>query len=378
VFFCSYFGPSFGSFGFSLGEKPVPGRSSLPRVDSKRPSSSVPFFSLNAGYGFEGTFEALGDYRFSSNLLGGAEKERTEARSREGNRFSACCLGKVPVALPRNYVRGADLQWQELENHGRYKVSYLRGEIRNHGWYYYYVYALLVKVPLGTWILAALAVVLTLIQREAGAGWRNEVFLLTPILAILLLVSSQTGFNHHLRYMLPIFPFAFVWISRVAQPEFLLWKCLLIVALLWTVGSSLWVYPHSLSYFNELAGGPSRGAEHLLDTNIDWGQDLLFLKGWLNEHPGAAPLPVATWVPYNIRQIHPGFKNMPAKPEEGWFAVSVNHLHGYLPGGGKDSRLVYFQEFKAIDRVGYSLYIYHLNEEQAAKARRLVRDRHVE
>jgi hypothetical protein len=41
--------------------------------------------------------------------------------------------------------------------------------------------------------------------------------LLAPLAVILALVSSQTGFNHHLRYVLPIFPFAFIWASKVAR-----------------------------------------------------------------------------------------------------------------------------------------------------------------
>jgi hypothetical protein len=52
--------------------------------------------------------------------------------------------------------------------------------------------------------------------------------------------------------------------------------------LAWSVGSSLWYYPHSLSYFNELVGGPMGGPKHLLDSNIDWGQDLFYLKDWLD------------------------------------------------------------------------------------------------
>ena len=47
------------------------------------------------------------------------------------------------------------------------------------------------------------------------------------------------------------------------------------------VCSSLGHFPHSLAYFNELAGGPRRGAEHLLNSNIDWGQDLLHLERWI-------------------------------------------------------------------------------------------------
>jgi hypothetical protein len=48
----------------------------------------------------------------------------------------------------------------------------------------------------------------------------------------------------------------------------------------WLIASSLWIYPHSLAYFNELVGGPLYGSEHLLGSNLDWGQDLRYLLTW--------------------------------------------------------------------------------------------------
>jgi hypothetical protein len=49
----------------------------------------------------------------------------------------------------------------------------------------------------------------------------------------------------------------------------------------WLVASGLWIYPHSLSYFNEAIGGPLNGPKHLLGSNVDWGQDLRYVKWWL-------------------------------------------------------------------------------------------------
>jgi hypothetical protein len=54
-------------------------------------------------------------------------------------------------------------------------------------------------------------------------------------------------------------------------------RLLLATALLGTVGSTLWNYPHQLAYFNELAGGPYNGWRHLLGSSLDWGQDVVGL-----------------------------------------------------------------------------------------------------
>jgi hypothetical protein len=42
--------------------------------------------------------------------------------------------------------------------------------------------------------------------------------------------------------------------------------------------------PRYLSYFNAAAGGPRGGAKHLVDSNLDWGQDLPRLKRWMDAH----------------------------------------------------------------------------------------------
>ncbi len=56
----------------------------------------------------------------------------------------------------------------------------------------------------------------------------------------------------------------------------------------WFVTSSLWIYPHSLSYFNESIGGPLNGPEHLLGSAVDWGQDLRYLAQLQEELPSDA------------------------------------------------------------------------------------------
>lgn len=343
----------------------------------------VGLYIINMGYGFEGSFKKLGDYQFASKTLSGHTTNGMGSRS-FGNRFADTWLGDVPVPLPRNYVRGVDMVQIVLESP---RWSYLGGEWREGGWWYYYLYALAIKVPLGTWCLLLGSLVISCCFAALSSSWRDEVVLLAPLVVILVAVSRQTALSHHMRWMLPIFPFAFVWASKIAQPARLRNRTVAWIAglaLCWSVGSSLWVYPHSLSYFNELVGGPTGGHAHLHDSNIDWGQDLLYLRRWLDDHPEARPLGLACFVPRGLldprvagieytlpppgreARLHapPGSQGT-FGPQPGWYAVSVCHMHG---GPWKDH--AYFLHFKPVAMAGYSIYIYRISLEEANSVRR--------
>ena len=63
------------------------------------------------------------------------------------------------------------------------------------------------------------------------------------------------------------------------------------------------VYPHSMSYFNELAGGPNGGHRYLLGSNLDWGQDLLYLEKWTTQHSGAQIVRLAYYGGFNPHAV---------------------------------------------------------------------------
>ncbi|HTT55487.1 MAG TPA: hypothetical protein VMF63_00130, partial [Opitutaceae bacterium] len=67
------------------------------------------------------------------------------------------------------------------------------------------------------------------------------------------------------------------WLRRAIRPAGVLAAALLA----WFVAESWWIRPSYLAYFNELIGGPARGYRHLVDSSLDWGQDLPGLKAWL-------------------------------------------------------------------------------------------------
>ncbi len=376
--------------GLRACQRPWPGRREWGRQGGQLLAALLLSVGVvNLGYLLEGSFLPLGDYPFTSKAL-------TVSRGGQfQNRFAGTWARGVPVPLPRNFVSGIDVQKRDFES--RF-WSYLGGEWRQEGWWHYYLYGLGVKWPLGTWALLLLATGSAAFLRFPSATWRDEALVLLPGLALFALVSSQTGFNHHLRYVLPTLPFLFTWMGRLA--EGLAWEktrlgaLFVAVALLASIGSSLRAYPHSTSYFNELAGGPMNGHAHLVDSNIDWGQDLLELKRWLDQHPESKPLGLAYFggidpraggiefalpprgVTAPVDLVRPEAASLGPRP--GWYAVSVTLLRGYrfgVPDGKGGMHYLdgpcytYFLHFEPAARAGYSIYVYHLERDECNRVR---------
>ncbi len=374
---------------------------------------------INVGYGFEGTFCPLGEYYFQSQLFNGIEAN-ADSVNLTGNRFSNTWMASLPVPLPMNYLQGIDTQRMDFEEG---LSSYLNGQRQIGGWWYYYLYALVIKMPLGTLFLMGLAICVTIFGHGKNAPWCNEIIVLMPGLVILVFVSSQTGFSIHSRYVLPVLPFFFIWISKVARafkikkrvfiistqhpPRYIDKWCislaslasnaLVIIATTCSIGSCLWAYPHSLSYYNELIGGPKNGHYHLLNSNTSWGQDLYFLKRWYDDNCKYRPLylayfgfldPRLSGIEFTIPSVGPQV-SLPQScanagmqgPLPGWYAIDVNHLQGVrLPapdgrGGWRmiadnDHNLTFFQHFEPVAMAGYSIYIYHISLDDANQVRR--------
>lgn len=253
---------------------------------------TIGWFVLNLGYGFDGSFRKLGDYSFVSRSLTGATGVSQETTV-IGNRFRMAALGQVPVPLPQWFVMGVDLQKWDFE---RGLWSFLKGEWSQSGWWYYYFCYLVWKVPLGTLGLGLFALGVVPWLSKGCSPLKQEVLVALPGLAVLLLISSQTGMCNQGRYAIPLLPYWFILCGRAAlvigRTHWALSACPVLL-LAWTAFSSLSVYPHSLSYFNELAGGPENGHNLLDNSNVDWQQDGYELRRWYDDHPQARPLHIA-------------------------------------------------------------------------------------
>lgn len=249
-----------------------------------------------------------------------------------------------------------DLAW--LANYARAgHPSFLLGQRGVTGWWFYFPVALLTKTPIPTLLLLGAALIVSVRSRR-----REDAFLVVPM-AVLFLASMFSSIDIGYRNIVPVLPFAFILIGRLAgelRPG--IQRAVLAAMLVWNVAAAAMIYPHHLAYFNELCGGPSKGYHYLVDSNLDWGQDLKYLKQYMDER--------------GIDQIYlnyfgvgdPAFYGiqyspMPGRPPASgslpaYYALSATSLQGVYAGGAAAQH--WLAGYTPIDSVGYSILIYRL------------------
>jgi 4-amino-4-deoxy-L-arabinose transferase-like glycosyltransferase len=386
---------------------------------------------IDLGYAFEGVGRPLGQYEFVSRLLTRPVLPQDRPRPRVGNallnnllqarvnRFRGTFLDSLPVPLPEHYLLGFDDQKMEAEGipqnllpgaqgqGGNQDVGYpvyLDGVISSRSWWYYYLFALAYKVPEGTWAIVILSLLVTATSRRARAAWFDEAVLLAVPLILLFVISVFTNINLGLRYVLPIFPYLFIsagklvwWAAGIGDRlRRGLAEGLVAVCLGATIVATLAISPHYLAYFNWVSGGPAHGSEHLIDSNLDWGQDLVGLRRWLARNAPGERVGLAyfgqidpkifelrgdkafDWfLPPALPGKIEGRQPPPRRLEPGPYAVSASLVRGlpwrvYDQGqlgtfSAKADAFGYFRTLEPIAHVGYSIWLYRLSKADIAR-----------
>ncbi len=196
--------------------------------------------------------------------------------------------------------------------------TFLMGRVSTHGWWWYFPVAFILKTPLPTLILTLWAAACTLSgkRRHALSSKQTQPNAqdITPLSLFSLLYALSSLFstvNIGYRHLLPLLPFLYISIGRALTPTLGLGQerlgqetfaqrmCgwvrsltdtlqygdipFLVAALLllWHMTGTFRIAPHYLTFFNEIAGGATGGYRYLVDSNLDWGQNLWDLKRWL-------------------------------------------------------------------------------------------------
>jgi hypothetical protein len=253
---------------------------------------------------------------------------------------------------------------------------FLAGDYSRSGWWYYFPVAFLIKTPLGFLVLLAVGIAACLWRRRE-LGRLDEAFLFVPI-AVYLATAINNPFQVGIRHLLPIYPFLLV-ITAVgvrSLVQTVLGRLILAAPVAIWVLTLANVYPHTLTFFNRLVGGPRHGSEYLADSNVDWGQGLKALKSWMIRRDvprvelayfGSAD-PRYYGIDYaGLPAATPGFQ-LPDAPEHwsrptlpGYVAISATVLTGvYLD---PQWRLFYsgLRHRTPTDVIGNSIFVYWLD-----------------
>ncbi len=88
----------------------------------------------------------------------------------------------------------------------------------------------------------------------------------------------------------------------------------------WFAAESLWIRPHYIAYFNEIVG-PRDAWRHVVDSSLDWGQDLPTVRRWLDANPPDGPVFISYFgsgdiVYYGIKATRVGDANFDIRPRK--------------------------------------------------------------
>lgn len=328
--------------------------------------------TINFGYGLDGTFGRLNEATLApgGKLAGLAE-----------------AMPWLRLPLPRPFLNGIDMVLEVGKGH---EPSYfLHGELSAEGWWYYHLAAFAVKCPLPVLIAAIGAALAWLLGRSRG---KRDYGVFVPVF---LLFAANSAFNSLYigeRHVLAVYPLVFIWISpwvaaafegaarawsrrRAGQGNATDWPArlktwapaaLAALGLMWLVAGTLAVSPRYLQYFNETAGGPAGGHRVLIDSNIDWGQDLIRLREYMDAE-GLDSVALAYF-----GRVHPAVYDIAFTPLErgvstGRAVVSASFLMGrpyfwYLGGRMRwvpSGTYTWLRGYKPVARVG-SMFVFDL------------------
>ena len=191
----------------------------------------------------------------------------------------------------------------------QWRSAFLNGDFRMDGWWWFFPYTFLLKTPLALFGVMALAV--ATVWRRRGAKLAGSRTLRASLYATLPLwvlpavywtaaLTSHLNIGH--RHLLPVYPPLFVlcgaaagWIKgwrahrtakgrapsdgKTKRAGVALIGLLLVLAV-----EAAFFFPNYLAYFNGIVR-PREAYRHLVDSSLDWGQDLPAVRRYIERHP---------------------------------------------------------------------------------------------
>jgi hypothetical protein len=302
-----------------------------------------------------GLLDPLGTAVIHDKFDGGdLQKAVARAVGKDTTAFTAIRAVLSEVHFPL-FVRGMIFGLTKLSHHNEIgHWSYLLGEVRHGGWWYYYLVTLFFKTPIPFLLLGLAASIFAIRRSIDKRNWRLAVPIVC-VVAIVLFTSTFSRINSGVRHLLVVYPFIAIAAGGLIDG---LWSRRRRVALAgaallvgWLAAGSIAVHPDYLAAFNLLAG--NRPERILIDSDLDWGQDLNRLGRAVAER-NIDRIAVAYYGTADVgRHVPQAVVLQDGDAVTGWVAASRSLL-------ATNPALRWLADRKPVARIGRSINLYYI------------------
>jgi 4-amino-4-deoxy-L-arabinose transferase-like glycosyltransferase len=244
--------------------------------------------------------------------------------------------------------------------------AFLLGRVSQRGWWWYYLVVLAVKTPLPLLTLAIVGAV-ERVRAARTDGWPALVPLAGALAVLAVALASHVDLG--VRIVITIYPFLAVLAARGATAA---WeragtravvgarRTAVVALVAATIVIPVQAWPDYVAYFNPVAG--ARPERVLVDSNLDWGQDLYRLADTVRarridsvrvHYFGSTELQAVGLV--NARRLDPNERTT------GWVAASET----FLAGVWSDTSLRWLARRTPVARIGPSMRLYYITPDSA-------------
>jgi len=265
--------------------------------------------------------------------------------------------------------------------------TYFFGQVSFTGTRSYFPIVYFIKEPLAFWslILISLMLLFGLTKKTASSSTHNWIksHLAEVTMLLWLVIYWLTSINAHLnigvRHLLPTYGLVYILMSGQLVRVFDYFKyrkklltsysILIGILLCWYLLEAVRVYPYYLTYFNQMVGGPSGGYRYVVDSNLDWGQDLKRVANWVDDNDiDKIYLDYFGWSDpsYYLKEkyvymtsslFHSKEEFLNKNPQGGYIAVSATF---FMNSKNLDSGYRWLDQIPRLTTIGNSIFVWHI------------------
>ena len=198
--------------------------------------------------------------------------------------FLDALFGNVVTRAIGHYLLGVMLVFGRVAGGNS---TFIIGHFSDKSISWFFPVAYLIKTPLTVLFLLFSGIVYTFVKKGKSKSEVWFLWLMFVPVAVYWAVTMKGSLNIGTRHLLPTLPFVYLFIGWAIKDfitgKKIIYKVVIAVLILFMICSTALSYPNYLAYFNETVAG-TPGYKLMVDSSLDWGQDLKRLKIYADEN----------------------------------------------------------------------------------------------